>query len=56
MKSNVFKCPKCGFVQGYACLDAATGQVSDNRKDKADRPCPNDGAELLPVFDESELQ
>ena len=56
MESNVFKCPNCGFVQVYSVLCAHTGRVGDNRKEKAERPCPNDGEELLPVFAESELQ
>jgi predicted RNA-binding Zn-ribbon protein involved in translation (DUF1610 family) len=56
MKSNVFKCPKCGFVQVYSSICAETGRVGDNRKEKAEKPCPNDGTELLPVFDQKELQ
>lgn len=56
MESNVFKCPKCGFVLGYASINAHTGAVRDERKAEAHRPCPNDGTELLPVFAENELQ
>lgn len=43
-----FKCPECGFIQGYLTLSAHSGQVGDSPRTEAACLCPNDGAKLLP--------
>lgn len=44
---SVFKCPKCGFIQGYATLRAVDGAVFDNPRTTAHHACPNDGSTLV---------
>jgi len=49
-----FRCPVCGFVQGYATLHAHSGRIGDNAGPRVLPPCPNDGAALEPLADDAE--
>jgi FkbM family methyltransferase len=42
---SAWRCPKCGFVQGYLTMRASDGAIGENRG-PAIKLCPNDDTEL----------